>query len=143
MGTVETVLLTGAIVVIDVIVLSEYLKLEEELRKVKLLAGQATSNLDSIAQQVIEQLPNTDTVRLATSPSLQSFNADAVITESSSVPVPKTDTERENEKLKAEKEALMASRNETHTAQLDEIGSKIDEITEGVKSAKEKAVQYS
>lgn len=143
MGTLETVLLTGAIVVIDVLVLSEYLKLEEELRKIKLLAGQATSNLDSIAQQVVEQLPTTDTAQLTGSASLQSFNADAVITESSSIPAAKSETERENEKLKAENDVLMTSRSETHTEQLDEIGNKIDEIVENVKSAKEKAAQYA
>jgi len=142
-GTLETVLLTGAIVVIDVLVLSEYLKLEEELRKIKELAGQATtSNLDSIAQQVVEPLSNIDTVQLATSASLQSFNADAIITESNSVPA-KTDAERENEKLKAENQALTTSRSDTHNQQLDEIGDKIDEIVDGVKNAKEKVAQYS
>ncbi len=144
MGTLETVLLTGAIVVIDVLVLNEYLKLEEELRKIKEFAGQSTADLASIAQQVIEPLPNTDAAQLSVPSSLQSFNADAVITESSSVPAPKSDTERENEKLKAEKEALMASRSEAHNEQLDEIGNKLDEIVDGVKNAKEKAVaQYS
>jgi len=143
-GTLETVLLTGAIVVIDVLVLNEYLKLEEELRKIKEFAGQSTADLASIAQQVIEPLPNTDAAQLSVPSSLQSFNADAVITESSSVPAPKSDTERENEKLKAEKEALMASRSEAHNEQLDEIGNKLDEIVDGVKNAKEKAVaQYS
>ncbi|MFH1247496.1 MAG: hypothetical protein V1644_03890 [Candidatus Micrarchaeota archaeon] len=140
MGTLETVLLTGAIVVIDVLILNEYLKLEEELRKIKEFAGQTTANLVSIAEQVTEPLP-TENYQFVTSNSFdyKSQASEAIITEATG----KSDAERENEKLKAEKQVLVDSRTDANNEQLDEIENKIDEITGGVKSAKEKMVQYS
>lgn len=125
MGAIETVLLTGGIVVIDLIILNEYLKLEEQLRKIKEGAPASQEEaLATIAQEVVEPLPE-------------------------AIPAPvlsvelKSEAERENEKLKASNQALLESKKNIYTKQLDDIAEKIEIIATDVSSAKEKAVQYS
>lgn len=124
MGTFETVLLTGGIIVIDLLILNEYLKLEEELRKVK---QGSSAQLETIAQEVIEPLPQPE----------------LVVPAPVSVVEGKTDAERENEKLRASNQALLESKKSFYTKQLDDIGEKIEVIATDVSSAKEKTVQYS
>jgi len=121
MGTLETVLLTGGIIVVDLLILNEYLKLEEQLRKLREGAPQET--LATIAQEVVAPLPETP--------------------QPAQVLEGKSDTERENEQLKASNQALLESKKQLYTKQLDDIGEKIEIIATDVSSAKEKAVQYA
>ena len=125
--SLETVLLTGGIIVVDVYILNEYLKLEEQLRRVK--ETTPVPELTAIAQEVIEPLP-------------EAIYAPGMNVSEITV-VAKTDVERENEKLKADKDALLESKKQQYAQQLDDIGEKIDNISTSVDSAKEKIVQYS
>ena len=125
--SLETVLLTGGIIVVDVYILNEYLKLEEQLRRVK--ETTSVPELTAIAQEVIEPLP-------------EAIYAPGMNVSEITV-VAKTDVERENEKLKADKDALLESKKQQYAQQLDDIGEKIDNISTSVDSAKEKIVQYS
>ncbi len=119
MGVLETAIMTVVIIIIDVLILKEYLKLEEELEKIKKinLDKQATPALQEMAKEVEEPMVEKQkTVEIQL----------------------KSEAERENEKLKIEKELRKDTKKQMHVNDLDEIEDKIEAILQVVKQTNEK-----
>ncbi len=127
MGTLEIVLLTAAVVVIDLIILKEYLRLEEELVRTKQLNEPSPAELGSMAQEIVAPLPE------------QLGEASIVFQEPEAKA--KTDVERQNEALKAKEAVVEESKRQMHIKELDALGAKIDDILESIRSIKHGVVQ--
>ncbi len=118
MGSFEAILLTIGIVIVDLVILKEYLRLEEELNRVKQITPLSETEMQSMAQEVVAPLsqPTESTVL---------FSEEA-----------KRNVERENEALKAKNDVLLAAKTEFHVKQLDALAAKINEVLQGVKQVK-------
>ncbi len=118
MGSFEAILLTIGIVIVDLLILKEYLRLEEELNRVKQITPLSETEMQSMAQEVVAPLS-------------QPTESAVVFSEEA-----KRNVERENEALKTKNEVLLAAKTEFHVKQLDALATKINEVLQGVKQVK-------
>ena len=119
MGSFEVVLLIIGIVIIDLLILKEYLRLEEELNRVKQITPLSETEMQSMAQEVVAPLS-------------QNVEETTALAEEA-----KRNVERENEALKAKNNVLLAAKTEFHIKQLDTLGVKINEVLQGIKQVKQ------
>ncbi len=118
MGSFEAILLTIGIVIVDLLILKEYLRLEEELNRVKQITPLSETEMQSMAQEVVAPLS-------------QPTESAVVFSEEA-----KRSVERENEALKTKNDVLLAAKTEFHVKQLDALATKINEVLQGVKQVK-------
>lgn len=123
MGSFETILLTIAIIAIDIIILKEYLRLEEELVRTKALKPPTEEALQTMAQEVVAQLPEE---------SNEGENA-VVFRETET-------TTTTTSKQANQDQALTDYKKQTHTNSLDAIGLQIDKILKSLKNTRKKVV---
>lgn len=126
MASTEVLLLTGAVIVADVIALHEYLRLEDKLARIKAeKALVQPTKLSELATEVNEPVPQ---------PALVAMSSDEK---------DRLALEQENLQLKAKADALEKSRADLHRSALDKISNKIDDILTSVSSMKEKVTGES
>ncbi len=124
MGLLETGLLTAAVVVIDILIFKEYLRLEEELSRVKQITPISETEMQSMAQEVVAPLP------------AYKMSETTVFSSESEL---KSDVEKQNDQLKEENQQLTDAKKEMHNEKLDAIGATIDNILKTIKGARIKA----
>ncbi len=119
MALFESVVLTIAIIVVDALIVKEYLRLEDELNRLKQLRA-APTDLQAMEREVNEELPE-----LEPQPTLEKLE--------------NLEAKREIQQLKTTREVESGMKKQRHVSELDAISEKLDAILGDLKQTRSKA----
>ncbi|MBI4406711.1 hypothetical protein HY571_02250 [Candidatus Micrarchaeota archaeon] len=118
MGLFESIVLTIAIIVVDVLIIKEYLRLEDELNRLKNIKT-VPADLQTMEQEVNEELPEAEPQPTAEQ-------------------IENLEVNREVQQLKAIREVEVDMKKQRHEAELDSISEKLDSVLENLKQTRSK-----